>query len=80
MSKKTEEDCSKELRKWLMFIQDPYGEEVRQMAEENEEIRKAIEELDEINNDEAKAEIAELREKYIWDRVSELDTATNNRN
>ena len=45
------------------------------MAEKEEEIKEAIETLEEISSDEEKERIAELRQKYIMDRKSEMRTA-----
>ena len=45
------------------------------MTESDEEIKEAIETLEEISSDEEKERIAELREKYIRDRNSEIKTA-----
>ena len=45
------------------------------MAEKEEEIKEAIETLEEISSDEEKERIAELRQKYIMDRYSETKTA-----
>lgn len=45
------------------------------MAESEKEIKEAIEILEEISSDEAKERMAELRQKYIMDRESELETA-----
>lgn len=45
------------------------------MAENEKEIKEAIETLEEISNDEEKERIAELRQKYIMDRKSEMRTA-----
>ncbi len=64
-----------DLRKWIIFLENPEGEETKKMAKEDEEIKEAIEALEEISADEAKVRIAELREKYIADRESELETA-----
>ena len=47
------------------------------MAESDEGIKEAIETLEEISSDEEKERIAELREKYIRDRNSEIKTARN---
>ncbi len=63
------------LMKWILFLENPEGEEIRKMAESEKEIREAIETLEDISNDEAKIRIAELREKYVADRESELETA-----
>ena len=45
------------------------------MAEKEKEIKEAIETLEDISSDEAKERIAELRQKYIMDRTSEIRTA-----
>ena len=63
------------LKKWILFLEKPEGEETKKMAEKEKEIKEAIETLEDISSDEAKERIAELREKYIMDRVSELETA-----
>ena len=48
------------------------------MAEKEKEIKEAIETLEEISSDEAKERIAELRQKYIMDKKSEIRTAEEN--
>ena len=63
------------LKKWILFLENPEGEETKKMAEKEKEIKEAIETLEDISSDEAKERIAELREKYIMDRASELETA-----
>ena len=63
------------LKKWIMFLENPDGEETKKMAEKEKEIKEAIETLEAISSDEAKERIAELREKYIMDRKSETRTA-----
>ena len=45
------------------------------MAEKEKEIKEAIETLEDISSDEEKERIAELRQKYIMDRTSEIRTA-----
>lgn len=45
------------------------------MAEKEKEIKEAIETLEEISSDEVKERIAELRQKYIMDKKSEIRTA-----
>ena len=71
---KSEED--KEIKKWLTFFKNPYGEETKKMAEENEKIKVALDGLEKINADKEKVRIAELREKYILDRNTEIKVAT----
>jgi len=63
------------LKKWILFLENPEGEETKKMAEKEKEIKEAIETLEEISSDEAKERMAELRQKYIMDRKSELETA-----
>ena len=63
------------LKKWILFLENPDGEETKKMAENEEEIKEAIETLEEISSDEEKERIAELRLKYIMDKKSETRTA-----
>ncbi len=63
------------LKKWILFLENPEGEETKKMAESEKEIKEAIETLEEISSDEAKERMAELRQKYIMDREAELETA-----
>lgn len=63
------------IQKWLTFFEDPYGREIKEMSEENEEIKVALEALEEINADDEKVRMAELREKYILDRNTEIRNA-----
>jgi len=63
------------LKKWILFLENPEGEETKKMAEKEKEIKEAIETLEDISSDEEKERIAELRQKYIMDKKSELRTA-----
>ena len=63
------------LKKWILFLENPEGEETKKMAEKEKEIKEAIETLENISSDEVKERIAELRQKYIMDKKSELRTA-----
>ena len=63
------------LKKWILFLENPEGEETKRMAEKEKEIKEAIETLEDISSDEEKERIAELRQKYIMDRKSEIRTA-----
>ena len=63
------------IQKWLTFFEEPYGREIKEMSEENEEIKVALEALEEINADDEKVRMAELREKYILDRNTEIRNA-----
>ena len=63
------------LKKWILFLENPEGEETKRMAEKEKEIKEAIETLEDISSDEEKERIAELRQKYIMDKEVELETA-----
>ena len=63
------------IKKWILFLENPEGEETKRMAEKEKEIKEAIETLEDISSDEEKERIAELRQKYIMDRKSEIRTA-----
>ncbi len=75
MSKHNEKEDNGELNKWIMFLQNPESEAVREMAQYDEEIKEAIEKLEEISSDEEKIRVAELREKYILDQNSNISGA-----
>jgi len=64
-----------ELRKWLMFLDNPNELEVRNMAKEDKEIEKAMERLETVSGDEHTRWLAELREKAIHDEASALGGA-----
>ena len=64
-----------DLRKWVMFLEDPGSEVIKKMAKEDEEIKEALDKLEEISSDEEKIRIAELREKYILDQNSNIYAA-----
>ena len=68
--KRIEEDKRDEIAQWLMFLDNPNSMEVAKMAKENEEIKEAVEELDEISQDEELRRLAFLKEKYIRDERS----------
>ncbi len=70
-----EKEAENRIKKWILFLENPEGEEIKKMSEKEPEIKEAIEVLEKISSDEAKIRIAELREKYIADRESELATA-----
>ena len=72
LRKKAKSREDEAIQKWLTFFENPYGREIKEMSEEKEEIKVALEE---INADEEKVRIAELREKYILDRNTEIRNA-----
>lgn len=55
------------LAQWIMFMNDPNEREVSKIVEKNEEIKEAMDELEEISNDRRLRIIAELKEKAIKD-------------
>ena len=75
LRKKAKSREDEAIQKWLTFFENPYGREIKEMSEEKEEIKVALEALEEINADEEKVRIAELREKYILDRNTEIRNA-----
>ena len=75
LPKQDKSECNQELKKWIMFLQNPESEAVRKMAQYDEEIKEAVEKLEEISSDEAKIRIAELREKYILDQNTNISGA-----
>ncbi len=64
---KGKEEEENELMDWLIFLDNPSSERVIRKMEENENLKEAVEKLDEISADEKMQRIAELREKAIMD-------------
>ena len=60
---------------WLTFICDKDKREVEKVMEENEEIKKANEQLEYLTGDEAVRRIAFLRDKAEWDYVTNMNGA-----
>lgn len=75
IEKHPEFNKNKELLIWMKFFTNPNSLEENDM-ENNEAVKKAKEELDEIAQDEHDALLAEMRLKYIRDKHSELKYAT----
>ena len=61
------QDEENKISQWMMFLDDPNNEEVDEIMAKNKDIRKAIEELEQVSGDEKLQRIAELREKAIRD-------------
>ena len=59
-----------ELAQWMIFLDDPNKKEVSKIMEENKEIEKAMNELEEMSEDEELRRLAELKEKAIKDEKS----------
>ena len=60
---------------WLMFLDNPNSEEVVKIMNENNDIKKAHEELKQVSGDYELRRIAELKEKYIRDEAAALEYA-----
>ena len=67
-----ERDKKNRIGQWMMFLDNPNKEEVIQIMGENEHIRKAIDELEQVSGDEKLRRIAELREKAIRDEQAAM--------
>ena len=67
---------NKKLLDWCKFIKSPDSVEASIMKE-NEEIRKAKEELDKISQDAKERRLAELREKALMDEMAIRDSGYN---
>ena len=64
-----------DLRKWLMFLENPNDSEVKAMTKKDKELENAMERLETISGDEHLRYIAELKEKAIHDEISALNGA-----
>ena len=69
------EDVKTKLDRWIQFIGNISEEGVSIAMKENEEIRKAKEELEYLTGDEAERRLGELREKAIRDEVTNINHA-----
>ena len=72
---KVKEDEENELIDWLLFLENPQSERIKTKMEENEELKEAVEKLEDMSEDEYMQRIADLREKAILDYNSGMDTA-----
>ena len=71
-------DTKNKIVQWMMFLDNPNKKEVVQIMAVNKDIRKAIEELEQVSGDEKLQRIAELREKAIRDEKAALAYALDN--
>lgn len=67
-----EKDPYNEVAQWMMFLDDPNKEEVSKIMLENKEIKQAMNELEEMSEDEELRRLAELKEKAIRDEENGL--------
>ena len=75
MKKFKKENKDEKLEMWLNLITDPNSEEVEEMAQIHEDLRKAREVLASISCDKETRQLAEMREKAILDKISFEDGA-----
>ena len=73
--KEARKEEDKDLWNWLTFICNKNEEEVREIMEENEKIKKANEQLEYLTGDEAVRRMAFLREKAERDYVTNMSGA-----
>ena len=71
-------DTKNKIVQWMMFLDNPNKKEVVQIMSINKDIRKAIEELEQVSGDEKLQVVAELREKAIRDEKAALAYALEN--
>ena len=60
---------------WMLFLDNPNKREVVQIMEENKNIKKAIDELEQVSGNARLRRIAELKEKYIRDEQTSIEYA-----
>lgn len=75
-----EKDTKNPISHWMMFLNEPNNREVAEIMSYNEDIKKAIEELERVSGDEELERIAELRIKAIRDEQAAIEYATEQRN
>lgn len=72
MMKSNEKD---KLTQWMLFLDNPNNKEVLEIMNKNEEIKEAMQELEEISKDKELRLIAELKEKAIRDERNMMEHA-----
>ena len=72
---KVKEEEQEELIDWLLFLENPQSERIREKMEENEELKEAAEKLEGMSEDDYMQRIADLREKAILDYNSGMGNA-----
>ena len=65
-----EKEPENELAQWMMFMDNPNKEEVSKIEEENDDIKKAMDELRQMCNDEELQRLAWYEEKWEHDEAS----------
>ncbi len=69
-------ECKTKLEQWIWLISGESEDKIRMALEENEEIKKTVEVLDELSMNAEERELYEYREKALMDYISEIDYAT----
>lgn len=72
---KINKEKNNKLHRWLSFINNPNGEEVTEMSMIDDDIKEAKEILSLISGDEESRQLAEMREKAVLDRISQIEGA-----
>jgi len=73
--RKQKPDMNEKINQWLAFIDGEDRGRIKMAQEKNETIKKAEIEMKELTGDEEVRRIAELREKWEMDRISEINYA-----
>ena len=63
---------------WLLFLDDPETEEVKEIMEKNEDVKEAVIEVRKLSQDEQLQREAELREKAIMDEKAIYQAGLDN--
>ena len=63
---------------WLLFLENPDMEEVKEIMGKNEEIKEAVVKVREMSEDEKLQRLADLREKAIMDEKAIYQAGLNN--
>ena len=62
---------------WIMFLDNPEGEEVKEIMNKNEGVKEAVIKVKEMSEDEKMRKLEELREKAIRDEASCYSTGVH---
>ena len=69
-----QKDKESKKNQWVMFLEDPNSEEVQEIMEKNEDVKKAVVTVREMSEDEKMERLAELRQKAIMDEKALYNT------
>ena len=69
-----QKDKDSKKNQWVMFLEDPNSEEVQEIMEKNEDVKKAVVTVREMSEDEKMERLAELRQKAIMDEKALYNT------